>query len=66
MVVGVLAVAVGRERADKLALPPLQVERGADLVGDVAAIFIIYDVLERYEQAVYRFRIEKAVYMVAD
>ena len=41
VVIRVFAVAVGRERADKFALSALQVKRSADLVGDVAGVFVI-------------------------
>ena len=41
VVVGVFAVAVGRERADEFALAALQVKRSANLVGDVAGVFVI-------------------------
>ena len=41
VVVRVLAVAVGCERADEFALAALQVKRSADLVRDVAGVFVI-------------------------
>ena len=41
VVVGVFAVAVGRERANEFALAALQVKRSADLVRDVSGVFII-------------------------
>ena len=41
VVIRVFAVAVGRERADKFALSALQIKRCANLVGDVAGVFVI-------------------------
>ena len=41
VVIRVFAVAVGRERADEFALAALQVKRSADLVRDVAGVFVI-------------------------
>ena len=41
VVIRVFAVAVGRERADEFALAALQIKRSADLVGDVAGVFVI-------------------------
>ena len=41
VVIRVFAVAVGRERADEFALAALQVKRSANLVGDVAGVFVI-------------------------
>ena len=66
MVVGVFAVAVGCERADEFALAALQVKRSADLVRDVAGVFIVEDVLERYDEIVHRAWVEVAVHVVAD
>ena len=41
VVIRVFAIAVGRERADEFALSALQIKRSADLVGDVAGVFVI-------------------------
>ena len=66
VVVGVFAVAVGRERANEFALAALQVKRSADLVRDVSGVFIVEDVFERYDEIVHRARVEVAVHAVAD
>ena len=66
VVVGVFAVAVGRERANEFALAALQVKRSADLVRDVAGVFVVEDVFERYDKIVHRARVEVAVHVVAD
>ena len=66
VVIRVFAVAVGRERADEFALPALQIKRSADLVRDVAGVFVVEDVFERYDKIVHRARVEVAVHVVAD
>ena len=66
VVIRVFAVAVGCERADKFALPALQIKRSADLVRDVAGVFVVEDVFERYDEIVHRARVEVAVHVVAD
>ena len=66
MVVGVFAVAVGCERADEFALAALQIKRSADLVRDVAGVFVVEDFFERYDEIVHRARVEVAVHVIAD
>ena len=61
MVVGVFAVAVGRERANEFALAALQVKRSADFIGDIVRVLVIEDVAERHDQAVCRARVGNAV-----
>ena len=65
VVVGVFAVAVGRERADKFALPALEIERSADFIGDIVRVLVIEDVAERHDQAVCRARVGNAVDVLA-